>query len=343
MLKLRQILKQNPISYSVLIFWLLVSFSSFIIEFKAHAIDLGSTLLRPFSIKHCLGTDDLGRDILSCLIVGSQYVWVIGLGVCFFSGVGGILLGTGIALLSYFYKKIPIRYALVGGVLAWLVMIIMIEQTRHPNLWKQLWTLIVVGGLIIFLNKLLGKFTKEDNFMNKPLEIPFPILFNYLISLHGAVPGLVIALIISTFVFSGIISVIIILSLVAWIPFARVSYFVAQHQLRQPYSEAVQVLGIPTWRALWRHFLPGIMPQLITPLMQTFVFSILTEATLSFLGFGLSAEKITWGGMLSSARNIPSAWWLAVFPIAALLSLSAAMLHIAESFDQRDISTKKKY
>ena len=42
--------------------------------------------------------------------------------------------------------------------------------------------------------------------------------------------------------------------------------------------------------------------------------AILTEAALSFLGFGVPATTVTWGSMLSESRGAVYAWWLAVFP-----------------------------
>ena len=42
--------------------------------------------------------------------------------------------------------------------------------------------------------------------------------------------------------------------------------------------------------------------------------AILTEAALSFLGFGVAATTVTWGSVLSEARGATESWWLAVFP-----------------------------
>ncbi|HZV12907.1 MAG TPA: ABC transporter permease subunit, partial [Candidatus Kapabacteria bacterium] len=42
--------------------------------------------------------------------------------------------------------------------------------------------------------------------------------------------------------------------------------------------------------------------------------AILTESTLSFLGFGVPATIVTWGSVLNEARGATYAWWLAIFP-----------------------------
>jgi peptide/nickel transport system permease protein len=46
--------------------------------------------------------------------------------------------------------------------------------------------------------------------------------------------------------------------------------------------------------------------------------AILYESSLSFLGIGTQADVITWGKLLSSAREYAPAWWLAIFPGIAI-------------------------
>ncbi|HVA98147.1 MAG TPA: ABC transporter permease subunit, partial [Bacteroidia bacterium] len=59
-------------------------------------------------------------------------------------------------------------------------------------------------------------------------------------------------------------------------------------------------------------------PNALSPVLIAIAFgiasAILTEATLSFLGIGVPAETLTWGALLSAARQSPTAWWLAIFP-----------------------------
>jgi peptide/nickel transport system permease protein len=53
--------------------------------------------------------------------------------------------------------------------------------------------------------------------------------------------------------------------------------------------------------------------------------AILTESTLSFLGFGVPPSTPSWGAILSDARQLlPSGWWLAAFPgLAIFLTVTA--------------------
>lgn len=80
------------------------------------------------------------------------------------------------------------------------------------------------------------------------------------------------------------------------------------------YVQAAVSLGLSNSRIILRHVLPNaIAPVLISASFQI-AGAILTEAGLSFLGFGVAATKVTWGSVLSEARGATSSWWLAVFP-----------------------------
>lgn len=80
------------------------------------------------------------------------------------------------------------------------------------------------------------------------------------------------------------------------------------------YVQAAVSLGLSNSRIIFRHVLPNaIAPVLISASFQI-AGAILAEASLSFLGFGVAATKVTWGSVLSEARGATSSWWLAVFP-----------------------------
>lgn len=80
------------------------------------------------------------------------------------------------------------------------------------------------------------------------------------------------------------------------------------------YVQAAISLGLSNSKIIFRHVLPNaIAPVLISASFQI-AGAILAEASLSFLGFGVAATKVTWGSVLSEARGATSSWWLAVFP-----------------------------
>jgi peptide/nickel transport system permease protein len=80
------------------------------------------------------------------------------------------------------------------------------------------------------------------------------------------------------------------------------------------YIEAANALGFSEFRILFRHALPNALSPVLIALAFGIASAILTESLLSFLGIGVPAELITWGSMLSMARETPGAWWVALFP-----------------------------
>jgi len=91
------------------------------------------------------------------------------------------------------------------------------------------------------------------------------------------------------------------------------------------YARAARAAGASTPRILARHLLPNALPPLIVSAAFGIGWAILAEAALSFLGVGLPAPAISWGGILSSAPTyIQDAWWIALFPgLALFLTVSA--------------------
>lgn len=88
----------------------------------------------------------------------------------------------------------------------------------------------------------------------------------------------------------------------------------------QTYVEAARATGAGHTRLIFVHVLPNIMAPVITLATLGLGNAILAEATLSFLGLGVTPDTPTWGQMLNrEARSwMTQAWWLAVFPGAAL-------------------------
>jgi len=89
------------------------------------------------------------------------------------------------------------------------------------------------------------------------------------------------------------------------------------------YLDAARAIGASNWRTMFRHILPNIIPVIIIVASLGIGRYILTEATLSFLGFGIPPPTPSWGGMLSGPGRsyMLVAPWMALWPGLALAAV----------------------
>ncbi len=80
------------------------------------------------------------------------------------------------------------------------------------------------------------------------------------------------------------------------------------------YITAANSIGLPNKQIILRHVIPNAIAPVLVSGAFAIAGAILTEAALSFLGFGVSSSTVTWGSLLNEARGASNAWWLAIFP-----------------------------
>jgi peptide/nickel transport system permease protein len=108
--------------------------------------------------------------------------------------------------------------------------------------------------------------------------------------------------------------VMMVIGLTSWTGIAR---FIRAELLRVrnlEYIEAAQALGFSNFRVMMKHAIPNALSPVFISIAFGIASAILVESTLSYLGIGVPAETITWGKLLSIARQYPGSWWLAIFP-----------------------------
>ncbi|GAA3410173.1 ABC transporter permease [Paenibacillus hodogayensis] len=146
-------------------------------------------------------------------------------------------------------------------------------------------------------------------------------IVSWLIDLFLSVPHLV-TLILIAFVFGGgMKGVIIGVSLTHWPSLARV---IRAEVLQLKTAEYVQIsrrMGKSRWWTASRHMLPHLLPHLLVGLLLLFPHAILHEASITFIGLGLSPHQPAIGIILSESMRYLSTglWWLAFFPGLCLL------------------------
>ena len=95
----------------------------------------------------------------------------------------------------------------------------------------------------------------------------------------------------------------VIMTIFGWSGTARMVRGQILYLREQEYIVACEVMGIPTWRRIFMHLVPNIMPQLIVSMTLGLGGIILYEATLSYLGLGIPIPYAAWGTMISSSTD----------------------------------------
>ncbi len=95
----------------------------------------------------------------------------------------------------------------------------------------------------------------------------------------------------------------LIITLFGWSGCARIVRGQILSLREQEYIVATEVMGLPTWRKIFKHLIPNVMPQLIVNMTLGLGSIILYESTLSYLGLGVQIPYAAWGTMISSSKD----------------------------------------
>lgn len=146
---------------------------------------------------------------------------------------------------------------------------------------------------------------------------------NWLIDLMMGIPHIVLLVLISYALGKGFWGVAVGVAITHWPSLARVVRAEILQCKKAPYIQAARALGKSRTSIALRHMVPFVFPQYLVGLILMFPHAILHEASITFLGFGLSPEQPAIGVILSESMTYLSAgmWWLAVFPGLALIAV----------------------
>ncbi len=212
----------------ILILVLVSIFADSLAPYRYEEIHLRDRLQAP-SAAYLLGTDHVGRDLLSRLIHGARLSLTVGLAATALTVVVAVLIGG--------------TTGFIGGRLD-------LVTQRFVDAWM-------------------------------------------------AFPGLLLLLTIMSIAGRGMLQIIIVLGVSGGIPASRVVRGAVLGVKENAYFQAAQAIGSSRRRSLLRHVLPNIAAPIIIIFSINVGGVIMSEAALSFLGFGLPPDIPSWGGMLS--------------------------------------------
>lgn len=318
--------------------------------------DLAAQYFNPPNAKHWLGTDDLGRDVLSRIIWGSRISLLVGIVAAVASGLLGILIGV----IAGFYSGRPFRFYYgplnreadgwkplpfaIWRVISWVLLALVLWFVAQLT-WNlsgsdvqayfagdhsfanfaSLLGLLVGWGAVVAIGVwgLFGHFNLDvdvalSRFTDFMLTIPTLPLLLVLSALLRDTSGPVGRW--SSAIFGESASVFIILAIIVlfgWIGTARLIRGAVLSLREQEFTTAAQALGAGDSRIMFRHLVPNTLAPLIVNSTLAVGDAILTEAALSFLGFGIQPPVATWGNMLTNSLDyviVQNTPWLAFVP-----------------------------
>ena len=228
----RRLVKEKPLSIIagvvILLLLLVAIFADVLAPFPHDEVNIVDRMQAP-SNRYLLGTDQLGRDLLSRLVFGARISLTVGLAATTVNVVVAVLVGG----ISGFF----------GGRLD-------LAMQRFVDAWM-------------------------------------------------AFPGLLLLLTIMSLVGRGLPQIIVVLGVTGGIGGSRVVRGAVIGVKENAYFQAAEAIGGTRWRTLIHHVLPNIAAPVIIIFTINVGGVIISEAALSFLGFGLPISVPSWGGMLS--------------------------------------------
>lgn len=274
--------------------------------------------------KHWLGTDELGHDILAAMIHGTRISLQVGLisqGIAAFIGIllgalagyygddrlkisrGRLILNI-IALFLAFFYGFGARSYILGDAIG----------ISFGKFFVELLISFALMAAIFVLANLLAVALKAIPLFKQKVNIAVDIIVSRMVEIMVSIPTLFLIIAIVAIAKPSIILVMAIIGMTTWTGIAR---FIRAELLKVrnlEFIESAHALGFSEMRTLFRHAIPNALSPVLIAIAFGIAAAILIESTLSFLGIGVPAETLTWGSVLSAARQSPTAWWLAIFP-----------------------------
>lgn len=281
--------------------------------------------------RHYLGTDNLGRDLLSGLIHGTRISLTVGLVSVGISALIGILLG---ALAGYFgdtalqVSRATLWLGLPGLLLGLYYGFYVrrfalgeaLSEGFMPFLGSLLFSLILMGGATTLV-WLPSRLLKRSAWGGKRIHLWVDLTISRIIEIMISLPTTLLIFTVAAIAKPSLFLVMAVIGLTSWTGIARFTRGEMLKVRSLDYIQAARALGYSDVRIMLLHALPNSLAPVLVSIAFGIASAILVESGLSFLGIGVPPTTVTWGSLLSAARSATGAWWLAVFPGLAIFTV----------------------
>lgn len=139
-----------------------------------------------------------------------------------------------------------------------------------------------------------------------------------------------------------VVIIVLLIGLTSWMTLSRIVRAQVLSFKEQEFILAAKAVGARNWHVILRHLLPNLVaPIVVTATLGTSQ-AIITEAYLSFLGFGVQPPTATWGNILTGAQDrIDTVWWMWMAPgffiVASVLAINFIGDGLRDALDPRSI------
>jgi peptide/nickel transport system permease protein len=272
---------------------------------------------RPALGIYLFGTDDLGRDVFARMLQGAWVSLTVGFVAVGISVAIGIFMG-GVAGF-YGQRHIRLEQLLVTAVLLTGAGLL----AAGFRFWSAL--LLAAGHAWLFWSVSPWGIQHRQKppaglaFLRKQTLMVDTVVMRF-VDIMLCFPSFFLILTVVALLPASIYNIMIVIGLTSWEGTAR---FVRAEFLslrEQDFVAAARALGVGNLRIIFRHMVPNAVAPVLVSATIGIASAILTEAGLSFLGFGVPPPHATWGNILSDGKRfIFDAPWLTFIPGAAIL------------------------
>lgn len=271
---------------------------------------------------HLFGTDSLGRDVAAGLVHAIRLAIIL----CLVATIIALIIGVLAALLSSVHTvfDIGVRWYtwLLTMFLIWYGYYLLYYALFSSSLLFMMGTVVLVA---------FGVLTLVQSQRRKQLILDDGVLL--ITMLFRALPALLILIVIAGMqVKMTYIKLAVLLGVFIWPSYYKLLRGEFMRIANEPFLHSAKAAGVSHLGLYLRHILPNSIVPIIAYVCFSMVAIIISEATLSFLGIGLSAEEVSLGSMIKSSRGHLEQWWLVLFPGLVLLVLLVCLNTIGSHF-----------
>lgn len=297
--------------------------------------------LRPHEVPktgvYVFGTDDLGRDVFARMLQGAWVSLTVGFVAVGIAVLVGLFMG-GIA--GYFGQKY------IG--LDHIIVVLLFSTGATLSLTGKSFTgfiVIVIDLAFVFSLALIRWKSRKSRYFKwldllRKKTLSIDTLIMRVVDIMLCFPSFFLILTVVALLPASIYNIMIVIGLTSWMGTTR---FVRAEFLslrEQDFVTAARALGVNDYRIIFRHMIPNAIAPVLVSATIGIATAILTEAGLSFLGFGVPPPNATWGNILSDGKRfIFDAPWLTFIPGFAILLVVLSFNLFGEGL--RDIMNPK--